>query len=88
MKKRELATFVCSHVFERSRDVLLVAREEGDWMFLCGSDHPPDEQFHVVGLNHLVERDEDLSEVLDLADNSEAERAARGAPWTRRALST
>lgn len=70
---REVAAFVCSHVFENTRPVLLVAREHGDWMFLCGQGHPTDERYRVVGREHLLEGDPRLSETLDLPDNAEAE---------------
>lgn len=80
---RELAAYVCSHVFENTSPVLLVAREEGDWMFLCGGEHPPNERYRVVGVDHLSTRDPSLGEVLDLAEGSEAERRAVGAPWIR-----
>jgi len=83
---RETAAFVCSHVFDDTSPVLLVVREEGDWMFLCGAEHPPDEEYRVVGINHLTSRDSLLCEVIDLPDNSEAERAEVGAPWIRTSL--
>ncbi len=67
---RENAAFVCSHVFADSRPVLLVAREDGDWMYLCGQGHEPDEQFHVVGLEHLHARHPSLHDVDDLHDNA------------------
>lgn len=83
---RETATFVCSHVFDNSRPVLLVARENGDWMHLCGQKHEEDEKYQVVGTEHLLERDPTLHEVVDLPDNSEAERLAVGTPWARKPL--
>ena len=83
----EMTAFVCSHVFAASRSVLLVARENGDWMYLCGEVHAEDEPYHVVGAEHLLSRDPSLRQVADLPDNSEAERAGIGMPWTRRPLS-
>jgi hypothetical protein len=84
--EKESATFVCSHVFANTSPVLLVARENGDWMHLCGQLHQGDEEYRVVGVEHLFDRDPSLREVMDLADNTEAERAAVGMPWVRRAL--
>jgi len=78
---RETAAFVCSHVFNRSRPILLVAREAGDWMYLCGQAHGEDEQYHVIGAGHLLERDSTLSAVTDLPENMEAERPSVTAPW-------
>ncbi len=84
---RERAAFVCSHVFEDIRPVLLVARENGDWMFLCGESHGVNEEFHVIGREHLVERDPTLSATLDLPEQFEAERGHVGDVWVRRKLS-
>jgi hypothetical protein len=82
--ERELAAFVCRHVFEGSRPIRLVAHEDGDWQFLCGEEHEPGEGPRVVGLNHLVERDPSLVDVLELQEGWEAERPAVGGPWVRR----
>lgn len=82
----ERRAFVCSHVFEASRPILLVAVEDGDLMLLCGDTHSESERFHVMGANHLVERDPTVGEVLDLEDGYEAERAAPGQPWLRTPL--
>jgi hypothetical protein len=56
-------------------------------MHLCGQAHEEDEEYHVVGVEHLLERDPTLREVLDLPTNNEAERAAVGMAWSRRPLS-
>jgi hypothetical protein len=84
---RETAAFVCSHVFDNSRPVLLVARENGDWMYLCGQEHGPDVKYHVIGAEHLLQRDITLREVADLPTNTEAERSGITMPWVRRSLS-
>lgn len=79
----EIPAYVCSHVFENTRPVLLVSRAGGDWQCLCGGDHDSDEVPNVVGLNHLMERDSTLAELQDLPDEWEAERASAGDAWTR-----
>jgi hypothetical protein len=84
--RRETAAFVCSHVFQNTRPVLLVARENGDWMYLCGKPHAPDEEFQVVGAEHLLQRDPSLADILDLQDNCEAERPHASAVWSRMPL--
>lgn len=84
----EIGVYVCSHVFEDTRPVLLVAREDGDWQYLCGQPHPDDEEYHLIGVNHLVERDGSLRETFDLPDNYEAERATPDSPWVRVAIGT
>jgi hypothetical protein len=77
----ETQAFVCSHVFHDTRPILLVAREDGDWMFLCGDLHDEGEEYHLVGMNHLIERDLAINEVLLLPDGFEAERPSVGADW-------
>ncbi len=85
--EREQPAFVCSHVFEQTRPVLLISHADGDWQFLCGDLHDEAELPVTVGLNHLLEVDATLEpEVRDLAVDREAERSSVGAPWERRAL--
>lgn len=78
----ELRALVCSHVFEYSRPVLLVAREDGEWLFLCGGLHTDDERFHVIGVNHLLQRDPSLEGVAGLEDLHEAQRGSVQDAWT------
>lgn len=77
-------SYVCIHVFDQSRPVLLVTREDGDWCFLCGDLHPESADYYrVVGLGHVVARDQSLNSILDLSPNEEAERVAVGERWIR-----
>jgi hypothetical protein len=55
-------------------------------MFLCGAEHAADEEYQVVGREHLFERDETLADTLSLHDRTEMERAEVGGAWTTRAL--
>ena len=84
--RSEQAAFVCSHVFQGTRPVLLVSRDGGDWQFLCGGLHSAEEVPHVIGLQHLIEADPALRGILDLPDGYEAERAAAGDAWLRRSV--
>jgi hypothetical protein len=74
--------YVCIHVFENVRPVLLVSRMDGDWCFLCGQDHPEDASYYrVVGIGHVLSHYPDLNEVMNLRPNEEAERSHVGEPW-------
>jgi hypothetical protein len=73
--------YVCLHVFDRTRPVLLVSRTDGDWQFLCGLDHDTAEVPRVIGLSHVVEHDSTLVDILDLPADWEAERESLVAPW-------
>jgi hypothetical protein len=79
----EIKAFVCSHVFEKRRPVLLVSRAGGDWQCLCGGQHDPKDIPYVIGLNHLVERDSTMKEIEDLPREWEAERSTVGGSWIR-----
>ena len=82
---RSLGVFVCSHVFQRARPVLLVSHDDGDWQFLCGgADHVDD--CHLVGVGHLIDNDKSLNECADLPVEWAAEREGVGAPWVRAKL--
>lgn len=80
----ETKSYVCVHVFDGAKPVLYVTRPEGDWCALCGDDHPDGaSSYRVVGLNHVLQQDRTVAEVLDLAPNEEAEREVVGGPWVR-----
>jgi hypothetical protein len=83
----EVAAYVCSHVFNDERPVLLVSHAGGDWQFLCGNAHNPNELPKVVGLNHLFERDNSLDELLNLPIDWEAERSIVGGEWKKKPVS-
>ena len=79
--------YVCVHVFEGERPVLLVTRPDGDWCLLCGEDHENDASaYRVIGIGHVLEHDITLSEVMDLQEGWDAERTGSGEPWTRRPI--
>jgi hypothetical protein len=83
-----LKSYVCIHVFNRIRPILLIVREKGDWMFLCGdTDHGGQNDYRVVGVGHVAELDASVNECADLPDDFEAERKSVGAPWIRTPIS-
>ncbi len=80
-----LKTYICTHVFEGTHPVLLIAHEkDGDWIFVCGQPHKDTaESYRVVGVGHLTARDPSLNQCADLPAGHEAERSAPGQPWMR-----
>lgn len=76
-----LAVFICSHIHENKKPILLVCHDGGDWQFLCGESHDSTEKPKVVCISHLIERDPTLIEISDLPDNFEAERREVGGKW-------
>jgi hypothetical protein len=84
----DLKSYVCVHVFSRARPILLVVREQREWMFLCGrADHGGHSDYLVIGIGHVTELEASVSECADLPDDCEAERKAVGAPWIRTPIS-
>ena len=76
--------YVCNHVFDHSRPVLLVSRADGDWCFLCGGTHEDyASAYKVVGIGHVIEADQTLFELQDLPADWEAERESRDSAWVR-----
>ena len=84
---RHQKAYVCIHVFDNSRPVLLVTRPEGDWCLLCGKDHEEDASaYRVVGIGHVLDADSSIEETLDLPPDWDAERLTVGSPWIRRPI--
>jgi len=79
--------YVCIHVFEDKRPVLLVSRANGDWCLLCGAEHEHVmANYRVVGIGHILDRDLTLFPLLDLPPEWEAERETVAGSWVRRSL--
>jgi hypothetical protein len=74
--------YLCKHVFDQARPVLLVLHDDLGWQLVCGEAH--EDEPRVVGLSHVVASDASLAGILDLPLGYEAERAAVGGPWERR----
>lgn len=76
--------YVCTHVFNRTRPVLLVSRADGDWSLLCGDIHTNDAaSYRVVGIGHVLAHDPSVQSVMDLQPEWEAERASVAGDWIR-----
>jgi len=79
-----LKSYVCIHVFEGMRPVLLVSRQGGSWCFVCGGEHEDSaSNYRVVGIGHVLEDDPSLRSQLDLQPDWDAEREDLDSPWIR-----
>jgi hypothetical protein len=80
-----LRAFICVHVLENSKPVLLVSRADGgEWCFLCGdTNHNDVSSIRAVGIVHVFERDPTLLELQDLDVDWDAEREGVGKPWLK-----
>jgi hypothetical protein len=80
-----LKAYVCTHIFDKAKPVLLVVHDkDGDWSFVCGDAHEDTaEAYRVVGVGHLTSGDPELNQCADLPAGFEAERSAVGQVWIR-----
>jgi hypothetical protein len=72
---------VCDHVFRNVRAVSLVIRHaDGGWQMTCGKhDHPEDgPNAATVHMHHLIERQPELEQFLDLEPGYLADRVGSG----------
>ena len=77
------ATYVCQHVFDRSRDMNFVYYD-GDIQITCNGaddDLSNAKEVHVVGLGHLIVRDPTLLDVPELHSGAWAERSESDRRW-------
>jgi hypothetical protein len=67
--------YACVHVFSRERPVLLVNREGGDWIFVCGAaQEDSGYRYRVVGIGHVLEHDAIPLLLNDFSPEREAKR--------------
>jgi hypothetical protein len=77
-------SYVCMHVFNNERPILLVDCSHGDWSLLCGDEHEPvASNFRVVGIGHLFDRDPTLLSLVDLPAEWEARRKSVQDRWVQ-----
>ena len=72
---------ICAHVLRNERPVSLVIRHaDGDWQMTCGMhDHPEDaSNATTVHMYHLLERQPELEQFLDLRPGYMADRGPSG----------
>ena len=85
---RDYGALACRHVFEGSRPVLRIARDdEGDFAFLCGhSDHSTDEEtldYRWIAVGVLLDRDSSINKASNLAKEMVATRTTVSDPWSK-----
>jgi hypothetical protein len=81
----ETTSIVCGHVFRSERPVrVAIHHADGVWQLVCGErDHPEDcSDFEPVGMEHIVERQDDLAEIATMQRGWIAERDEDG-NWHR-----
>lgn len=77
----ETTSIVCGHVFRAEREIeVVIHHSDGLWQLVCGKhDHPDDcSDFEAVGLEHLVERQPNVTELSELPRGWLAEKNTDG----------
>ena len=77
----ESTAIVCGHVFRNEREVrVVIHHSDGVWQLVCGfHDHPEDcSDFEPVGLEHLIQRQPNLLDVLEMRLGWMAEQTSHG----------
>ncbi len=81
--RNDFGVYVCSHVFRNEADILESVRDfDGSWQFFCGGDHDfENEDCHLVGVGHLVARDESIGILANMEIGTYAERESMESEW-------
>jgi hypothetical protein len=87
-KFKEAATtacFVCSHVLNRERPVLLVTHDDDGeyeyWQFLCGETDHDDAQIKITSMKKATEIDPSVNDLHDMPVGVRADRKSIKDPW-------
>lgn len=76
------AVVICQHVFSGEAIVGFLHEHDGDLQAVCGSDdHDRDDDWCIVGLNHLIDHHPELRSLPDVAPGYAAERASPNDDW-------
>lgn len=81
--RNDYGVYTCDHVFREGKPVLLVIRDpDGYWQFLCGDESDIEGDCHLVGVGHLLERDDSLKVMTELEVGCGAERKSIHESWS------
>lgn len=77
----DTATFVCVHVLNGEKPVLMVTHDDdGYWQFLCGGSHT-EEDARIVSLREAYELDTSTGILAGMGYGETAERKDAGSEW-------
>lgn len=77
------ACFVCSHIMDRSRPILLASheKEDGFWQFLCGCNNHNDADIKIISLKQAVEIDSSINELFEMPLGVATDRKSVNDKW-------
>ena len=71
--------FTCCHILDANKPILYVSHDEdGEWQFLCGKKHVPEEA-RLVALSEIISRQKNVIDLSDLKYGEYAE--AQNGKW-------
>ena len=78
----DTAVFTCSHILDRSEDILFVSHDadDGAWQFLCGKEHNESDA-RIVSLKYVLDLDPTIVKLKDLPLGHCAERESKNDKW-------
>ena len=76
--------FVCTHVYEKEKDILLVAHEKqiGEWKFTCGAEHHDNNSYKIISLKQITVIDNSINEVSAMPKGIGARRDSKNDLWS------
>ncbi len=81
------ACFVCEHVLNKTRPILLVTHDEDTeyeyWQFLCGETDHGNGSIKITSMRKATEIDPTINELHELKLGVSADRKNIAAPWER-----
>jgi hypothetical protein len=79
------ACFVCEHVVNRTRPILLVTHDEDEeyeyWQFLCGEADHDESNIKIISMKRATEIDPAINDVYDMPVGVKADRKSINAKW-------
>lgn len=77
------ACFICDHVMNKHRPILLVTHEteDGSWMFMCGKADHTENNYKIVSLKEIVEIDNSVNALCKMPLGCAAERVSVNDEW-------
>lgn len=77
------ACFVCTHVFNKERDILFVSHDADDssWQFLCGENDHTDTDVKIISMEQATQIDDSINALFEMPEGVCAEREKKGGQW-------
>ncbi|HTK19392.1 MAG TPA: hypothetical protein VL442_07765 [Mucilaginibacter sp.] len=76
------ACFVCDHVMNRNRPILMVIHNiDGDWQFVCGLSDHDNSNIRIISLQQAAEIDPSINDIYEIPAGVGADRESVNGKW-------